>query len=132
MCIMNKMGEVAKILGLELDEVFKIAETSCDYKIANEGVVYRNMDRSIDWLVSNYMISDFIRNPELIIKQIKQPWLPVYGETYYYPMLSVESLCMFDVCANTDFDYHIFNKKLCFKTKEEAVEAAKKMLKSLE
>lgn len=47
----NKMAEVAKILGVELEEEFKIDGFRCKYKLANDGLMYWSYLDS-KWLVS--------------------------------------------------------------------------------
>ena len=59
----NKMAEVAKLLGVELDEEFKIDGFRCKYKLTNDGLMYWS------YLDSKWLISMFFK--ELLTGKLK-------------------------------------------------------------
>lgn len=70
-------------------------------------------------------------NPETM-KIVKYKWMPKIDEKYYIPDLSDDNLYLSYKWAGDYADRKYFNKGLVFKTKEKAIEVAKKLLKVLE
>ena len=66
----NKMSEVAKLLGVELDEEFKIDGFDSKYKFTNYGLMHWS-DNSQQWFRSTNL-NDLIRGELTIIKLPKQ------------------------------------------------------------
>lgn len=64
----NKMKEVAKLLGLELEEEFKADGFRCEYKLTNDGLMYWS------YLDSKWLISTFLK--ELLTGELKIIKLP--------------------------------------------------------
>lgn len=64
----NKMNEVAKLLGVELEEEFKIYGFRCGYKLTNDGLMYWS------YLDSKWLISTFLK--ELLTGELKIIKLP--------------------------------------------------------
>ena len=63
------------------------------------------------------------------LKIIKLPWKPRKGERYYYPCPDLNKEYCYDNWGDHGkVDKHRLKHNIVFKTKEEAVEAAKKML----
>ena len=59
----NKMAEVAKLLGVELEEEFRIDGYRCKYKLTNDGLMYWS------YLDSKWLISMFFK--ELLTGKLK-------------------------------------------------------------
>ena len=125
----NHMEEVAKLLGVELEEEFRIEGTHVDYiyKISEKGLFLRCSGR--DWweevpdtLVQ--MLAGMTR------KIIKFPWKPQKGETYYIPCIVAEPEYMYSVnyWSNDDYDKEYYRMGLVCKTSEEAIALAERML----
>ena len=123
------MEEVAKLLGVELEEEFRIEGTYVDYiyKISEKGLFLRCSGR--DWweevpdtLVQ--MLAGMTR------KIIKIPWKPQKGEKFYIPCIHTEPEYMYNVYYwnNDDYDKEYYRMGLICKTSEEAVALTKKML----
>ena len=123
------MEEVAKLLGVELEEEFRIEGTHVDYiyKISEKGLFLRCSGR--DWweevpdtLVQ--MLAGMTR------KIIKLPWEPQKGETYYIPCIMAQPEYMYSVhyWNNDDYDKEYYRMGLICKTSEEAINMTKKML----
>lgn len=64
----NKMVEVAKLLGVELEEEFKIEGFCCKYKLTNDGLMYWS------YLDNKWLISTFLK--ELLTGELKIIKLP--------------------------------------------------------
>ena len=125
----NHMEEVAKLLGVELEEEFRIEGTHIDYiyKISEKGLFLRCSGRDRweevpDTLVQ--MLAGMTR------KIIKLPWKPHIGEKFYIPCIHTELEYMYNVYYwnNDDYDKEYYRMGLICKTSEEAVALTKKML----
>ena len=126
------MEEVAKLLGVELEEEFRIEGTYVDYiyKISEKGLFLRCSGR--DWweevpdtLVQ--MLAGMTR------KIIKFPWEPQKGETYYIPCIVAQPEYMYSVnhWDNDDIDKKYYHMRIVCKTKEEAIVLTEKMLEAI-
>lgn len=82
----NYMADVAKMLGVELGEEFKIGGSSGIYKFFENGLCFKYNGA---WLPAKYQFLDLIKG-ELEI--VKLPWQPKVGEKYYYPGGHFESV----------------------------------------
>ena len=122
----NRMEEVAKMLGVELEEDFRIKGIVSDllFRITEGGVF------------SHYPGSEYGQSNKLMLTQlltgeseiIRLPWKPKNGEIYYWPHPDIDCLCDYSIWYDDVTDYHRFKNNMVFKTKEEAVEVSKKML----
>lgn len=65
----NKMAEVAKLLGVELEEEFRIEGFSITYKLSEKGLM-RWEDNSQKWYIS-YRIGELLTGEKKIIKLLK-------------------------------------------------------------
>ena len=65
----NKMAEVAKLLGVELEEEFRIEGFSITYKLSEKGFM-RWEDNSQKWYIS-YRIGELLTGEKKIIKLLK-------------------------------------------------------------
>lgn len=122
---MNYMPEVAKMLGVEIGEEFEIDSFSGFYKITEEdGCISETETFTINAHLFGILSGQF---------EIKRkPWIPKYGERYWYPCLCAAYLAESTHNNHSSFDDTRIERKIVFRTKEEAVQAAKKMLKALE
>ena len=78
---MNYMENVAKMLGVELEEEFKIKGFEPIYKITNYGLVIKA--DSNNWCeMSGDTFLQLIRG-DYVIRKL--PWQPKKGEKYYTP-----------------------------------------------
>lgn len=125
---MNKyMENIAKILGVELGEIFSIK---------HEGVVYNSrftltefglmeISKGIDCEVT-ISIDSLLNGDDEIVKH----WKPNNEEYYYVPTLTFYPSGRYEVYMwdGGDFDQFWLNHGLVCKTKEEAIELAGKML----
>ena len=115
----NHMSEVAKILGVELGERFKIdfcdkigVDKYYDYYISNNGV---NIDEVGRACISSDALFNLITG-EWIIK--KKPWKPKNNEVYYYVNASGTVDCEEWLSFCEDITWYKLGN--CYRTKEEA------------
>ena len=112
----NYMAEVAKMLGVELDEKFKIKHMSggisdCYYYFTNFGLCSENNFYSdgpellTNLLIGNYTI-------------LKKPWKPRGNEKYWY--VTPEGYCCDAICLGDWVNLTLYKIGNCYRTKEEA------------
>ena len=127
---MNKMREVAELLGLEWNEeegrseIFKVHGGLHHHYFKEDGLM-----RSIETNVTKFCVFDLLLG-KFEIKKL--PWKPKYNERYW----TIDFLEK-DNVRNTrnleqDDDVDLISLGLAFRTKEEAQKVAEIMLKSLE
>lgn len=127
---MNYMEEVAKLLGVELDEEFYLEENGVKrpylYKLTMDGMPYYNEEYKM-WEGMGFATLGRILGGEIsIIKQLCCPyWKPQTGELYYYcascyPTWDIESTVQSMRFNNEPIDWVHVKIGNCFKTEEEA------------
>ncbi len=110
----NYMPEVAKMLGVELGERFKLNDgTDMDFMLAENGV----------WMFNDGMqtVSDFVLGKMLRgdFKIIKKPWKPKNGDTCYYVHWN-GSIGSFRFANDDEFTIAMFYMGNCFRAMTEA------------
>lgn len=131
----NYMAEVAKLLGVELGESFKIVDDIFGehpkyYRFA-ENVCLEASKDGVNWETADAGVLEDILIGDVMI--IKLPWKPTHeGGRYYTPALDTESGCYTVYWENDDTDKRRYRRGLVFKTREEAIAVSKKMLDILE
>lgn len=111
---MNYMKDVAKILGVELEEEFKIKGFESIYKITNYGLVIKT--DSNNWCeMSGDTFLQLIRG-DYVIRKL--PWQPKKGDEYYFPGEGFNNVCR-SLWGNTVFGFAYKEAGLIFKTYEE-------------
>ena len=111
---MNYMKDVAKILGVELEEEFKIKGFEPIYKITNYGLVIKT--DSNNWCeMSGDTFLQLIRG-DYVIRKL--PWQPKKGDEYYYPGEGLNNICR-ALWDNTVFGFAYKEAGMIFKTYEE-------------
>ena len=123
----NHMAEVAKMFGLELEEHFHITKKSYEntvYKFTKDGVAfYDNKLRT--WYESVGALAGILTGETEVVKL---PWKPTKGEKYYVSHILDRDLWDCYSWDDEEYDEELYKRGVVFKTKEEAVMAAKKML----
>ena len=123
----NHMAEVAKMFGLELEEHFHITKKSYEntvYKFTKDGVAfYDNKLRT--WYESVGALAGILTGETEVVKL---PWKPAVYDEYYYPIPSDRDLWESRLWIGDNYDNSRFSRGLICKTKEEAIDMAKKML----
>ena len=125
--MINRMAEVAKMFGLELEEHFHITKKSYEntvYKFTKDGVAfYDNKLRT--WYDSVGVLAGILTGETEVVKL---PWKPAVYDEYYYPIPSDRDLWESRLWIGDNYDNSRFSRGLVCKTKEEAIDMAKKML----
>lgn len=76
----NYMQDVAKMLGVELEEEFMVTEDDSIYKLTKDGLEYKSDDGN-RYYANNVFLNLLDGTTEII----KLPWQPKKGEKYYTP-----------------------------------------------
>ena len=122
----NCMAEVAKALGLELEEVFRIDGDGHYFRLTDTGLGMSMVLGNKGWFVApiNALNGLLLGENEII----KLPWKPQEDERYYYPLPSDKDLWGGSTWTDSNYDNMRLNRGLVFKTINEATAVAKKML----
>lgn len=118
----NYMADVAKMLGVELDEEFIISCVSGVYKFTKSGLKVKSGG---EWIYSNLKLIDFLIGKHEIVKL---PWQPKKGDEYYYPGEGFNNVCR-ALWGNTVFGFAYKEAGLIFKTYEECKAALPELRK---
>ena len=118
----NYMKETAKLLGVEINEEFKIGTFLNSYKLTEQGLFFKN---NKEWEYADATLSDLLTGK---IEILKSQWKPRINEVYYCPsnnfLFSVENEWF-----NTVEDKALFKCGLVFQTKEECEKALPELRK---
>ena len=120
----SHMAEVAKLLGVELGESFRLEKYNCYFQFTEE-----DLERSfngVKWSKADSSTLKSILNGATTIKKL--PWKPEYNEMYYIPSIcntsGYDSFCW----QKDNLDEKYYNLGIVFKSKEEAIALRQKML----
>ena len=132
----NYMAEVAKLLGVELGESFKItSDTHGDYQNYyrfTEDNCLETSDDGVEWKIIN---AEVLLKRILMgnIRIVKLPWKPREGEKYYVPRIAIRPYdrhyCYY--WDNSGVDIKRYDMGIVCKTPEEAIALTEKMLKAI-
>ena len=128
----NHMAEVAQMLGVELEEVFKVTDDDSGkyhnyYKFTEKKGIEVSED-NVKWeadtagtLVLKWLLIGVARINKL-------PWRPSRGDVYYMPSVTSigKYIKLFWTCSRNDEDS--YQQGLVLRTEKEAVELAEEML----
>lgn len=136
----NYMAEVAKLLGVELGEPFKItSDTQGDYPgdyqnyyRFTENNCFETSYDGVEWkttivavLLKHILMGD--------IRIVKLPWKPQEGEKYYVPRIAIRPYdrhyCYY--WDNSGVDIKRYDMGIVCKTPEEAIALTEKMLEAI-
>lgn len=123
----NKMQEVANILGVALNENFKLVNSDDNlspesYRLTNEGLLFIRSNGST--VNASSLLTEIIQGKYSIIKN----WLPVEGEKYYSVNFGHEDCVMTRQWLGIETDRIRYSRGLVFRTWEEAKNCANNML----
>lgn len=126
----NHMEEVAKMLGVELGEAFKISDDreylkwQRYYRLTSDGVEVSN--DNVHWEKCMSEVLEWLLKGEI---GIKLPWKPKINEAYYIPFIPcIRPASEEHRWKDTEAEKKYYDMGLVFKTGEEAVELARRML----
>ena len=109
----NYMADVAQMLGVELEEEFKLNGGETKYKFTENGLYFYAPDGW--WQCSNVLLPRILRGN---VEIVKLPWRPKKGDEYYYPGEGFNNICR-ALWGNTVFGFAYKEAGLIFKTYEE-------------
>ena len=118
----NYMADVARMLGVEPGEEFKIDGSNLIYKFFENGLYFRSIE---GWLPAEYQFFDLIKGDSKIVKL---PWQPKKSDEYYYPGEGFNNVCR-SLWGNTVFGFAYKEAGLIFKTYEECEAALPELRK---
>lgn len=107
----NYMADVAKILGVELGEEFKISCVNGTYKFTTDGLEFKVRE---EWIVASFM-SDLLTGKHKIIKL---PWQPKNGDRYYFPGDGF-TITSHSIWCGLTLEYALKEAGMIFRTAEE-------------
>ena len=130
----NHMAEVAQMLGVELEEVFKVTDDDSgkyhNYYKFTEKKGIEVSDDNVKWeadtagtLVLKWLLIG-------VARIIKLPWKPRKGEKYYTPYISTQQEGMYVTYYwnNDDIDIEHYRMGIVCKNPEEAIAMTNRML----
>ncbi len=127
----NVVEDFAKLIGVELDEEFYDSKGGWRYKfIADSGLMVYD-DTIEDWRVAT------VFPLVLFLTKIKEgtfikKWKPKDGDTIYFPAFYGKDLWDYKIYDNeNEHDKEMVKNRLYFRTQEEAIECAKKIIKQM-
>ena len=127
----NHMEEVAKMLGVKLEEEFRITgfPKNCRHKLNKGGLWHYNEERDW-WDDDSYALTRLLGGTDRVVKL---PWEPQKGEKYYIPCIGAQQEYMYSVnhWDNDDIDKKYYHMGIVCKTKEEAIVLTEKMLEAI-
>lgn len=126
----NKMAGVAKLLGVELEEEFRIkgSPTTSIFKISEKGLVHHRIEDW--WEAMPNTLTHLLTGGRKIVKL---SWTPTTNDVYYYPCPSSREKGLIGCTwRGSETDLYRFKRGLVFRTPNEADEATKKMLAALQ
>ena len=127
---MNKMKEFAALLGVELDEEFKLKRlkgiwdfSSTVFRITNDGLKYQCENDLWDFaeITQNILLGDF--------EIVKIHWKPKEGETIYF--VTSAGIGRGELSSEFIGSLALYVIGNCFKTKEEAEDDVDKIREKL-
>ncbi len=125
----NCMKGVAKLLGLELREEFRIEKCQGLFRFTEDGL-QRVLDSSATWTFAEHSILRELLNGKVTV--VKFPWKPAKMETYYVPCVSEVCRCDRFTWFDDSNDHFRLRHGLVFRTAAEAKVLTKKMLQLAE
>ena len=132
----NYMAEVAKLLGVELGESFKItSDTHGDYQNYyrfTENNCLETSDDGVEWKIikAEVLLKRILMGD---IRIIKLPWKPREGEKYYVPRIAIRPYDRhyWYYWDNSGVDIKRYDMGIVCKTPEEAIALTEKMLEAI-
>jgi hypothetical protein len=113
---MNLIPMIAKELGVEVGEKFKVTGYGGTYSFKENGLCYYDKQRKEWTLAEDYVLVDILRGVEEIEKL---PFEPKEGEKYFVVSIVGKSVCHY-LWDGTTTDYCFKACGNCFRTEKEA------------
>lgn len=127
----NLIPEIAKMLGVGIDEEFKVTGSNLTYRFTEKNLeAFYKDDFGEDCFwghCSEFALADLIKGKNEIIKL---PWCPQYGDKYWSYAYDRFSPFWY-TWSGTAHDYAMLKCGCVFRTKEEALDARLRLYKEL-
>lgn len=122
----NLIPEIAKMLGVELNEEFKVDKyDEMTFKFAENMLVARADFKGAKWGITYVVLSELLGGDAEIVKL---PWKPRKGDVYYSFALLGDTWVVRPLwCGDFPNEYALFDKGWVYRTKEEAEAALPKV-----
>lgn len=124
----SKMTEVAKLLGVEIDEEFYTTESSIRYKLTKSGL--QSHAKMGDWWHDASLTLTMLLSGCINVEQ--SPWEPKIDEAYYIPRPDTASRFAVARWQGGESDVYRYSQGLVCKSASEAIDVAKKMIIALQ
>ena len=127
----SKMTEVAKLLGVELGEIFKVTDDTFGeyrpYHRFTKSAGIEISDDGVEWERATALVLKCLLMGDVRI--VKLPWKPSHGDEYWTPIVNqVAASTLWSKWSNIDNDRYRYEHGLICRTKEEANELTEKLL----
>ncbi len=126
----NHMTEVAQMLGVEIGEVFKITDDTYGIRQSYYRLTEENgceiSDDNTSWVTVSAEVLKWLIMGDVRISKL--PWKPHNGEFYFSPSPTRKSLRECLAWVGGENDNYRLNRGFVFRTPDEAVAVARKML----
>ena len=124
---MNYWKKVANMLGVELDEQFKV---NSEYGVWNSSTFYfseKGFDAVDDACGAGELLNSILSGKSEIIKL---PWKPQNGKQYWYYYSGDGAECA--IWKESTWDLHSWKIGNCFRTEEEAWGKGQKLIEQIQ
>lgn len=113
----NLIPEIAKMLGVELNEEFKVDKyDEMTFKFAENMLVARADFKGAKWGITYVVLSELLGGDAEIVKL---PWKPRKGDVYYSFALLGDTWVVRPLwCGDFPNEYALFDKGWVYRTKE--------------
>ena len=129
----NHMTEVAQMLGVEIGEVFKITDDTYGIRQSYYRLTEENgceiSDDNTSWVTVSAEVLKWLIMGDVRISKL--PWKPHNGEFYFSPSPTRKSLRECLAWVGGENDNYRLNRGFVFRTPDEAVAVARKMLAAI-
>lgn len=126
----NLIPEIAKMLGVEIGEEFKIkGREGAIYKFIVDGLLVSDDDAEKVYTTAHMPLVGLVRGD---IEIVKLPWKPKKGDVYFtFELLGGKWVVRSFWWGDFPNEYALFDKGWVYRTKEEAEAALPKVAKEL-
>jgi hypothetical protein len=127
----NLIPEIAKMLGVELNEEFKVDKyDELTFKFAENMLMARADFKGAKWGITYVVLSELLGGDAEIIKL---PWKPKFGDRYFgvFEFNGKLMVCRYDIWRGTIAEEAQYRCGWVYRTKEEAEAALPKVAKEM-
>lgn len=107
----NYMADVAKLLGVELEEEFKLASPLL-YKFTEQGLFSKD---NKEWNYAYDTLDDLLIGE---VEIVRLPWQPEHGDRYFYPN-KIFTVALRAEWIDSSRDFAYYEAGMIFRTRED-------------